>query len=410
MSINVVGLGMDPGVLPEEHEERIYLAQVLVGGERQLEWFEDHPAEKLLIKAPLEPVLQTIGERLQEGKEVVVVASGDPLYFGIAHTLIRRFGEGEVDILPNISSLQAAASRIKAPWQEVVSVSLHGRENMGELLSLLMQHDRVAALTDQRNIPSAIAQTLMERAVSENGSHRQPFMLWVFEDMESEKERVSRYTPEEAAQMSFSRLNMVLVERTAPSPGELRTGIPDEAFCCESRVITKWPVRAVGLAGLGPVPGDVVWDLGAGCGGVSIEAAAIIRRGRIFAVERRGGRVADIRRNVAKFGALIVEAVHGTAPECLEELPDPDKIFIGGGLSTTTELLDTAASRLKPGGRMVIHCVLLDSLALVISFLKQHFWPHEVTLIHPSQSHELAGDIHFKAHNPVFVISTSKPE
>ncbi|WP_167512522.1 precorrin-6y C5,15-methyltransferase (decarboxylating) subunit CbiE [Oceanidesulfovibrio marinus] len=410
MALYVVGLGMDPGTLPEEHEERIYLAQVLVGGERQLAWYDDHPAEKIVVKAPVDPILDTIAERLKEGKEVVVVASGDPLYFGIADTLVRRFGQGEVDILPNISSLQAAAARIKIPWQEVVSVSLHGRENMGELLSMLMLHDRVAVLTDRRNIPSAIAQTLLERAVDEDAPHKQPFMLWVFEDMESDRERVTRYTLDEAAQTSFSRLNMVLVERTMPPPDELRIGIPDEEFSCESRVITKWPVRAVGLAGLGPVPGDVIWDLGAGCGAVSIEAAAIIRRGRIVAVERRGGRVADIRRNVARFGALIVEPVHGTVPECLDELPDPDKIFIGGGLSTTSEMLEHSAARLSPGGRLVIHCVLLDTLALTKAFLKQNNWPHEVTLIHPSQSRELAGDMHFKAYNPVFIISANKPE
>lgn len=410
MALYVVGLGMDPGTLPEEHEERIYLAQVLVGGERQLAWYDDHPAEKIVVKAPVDPILDTIAERLKEGKEVVVVASGDPLYFGIADTLVRRFGQGDVDILPNISSLQAAAARIKIPWQEVVSVSLHGRENMGELLSMLMLHDRVAVLTDRRNIPSAIAQTLLERAVDEDAPHKQPFMLWVFEDMETDRERVTRYTLDEAAQTSFSRLNMVLVERTMPPSDELRIGIPDEEFSCESRVITKWPVRAVGLAGLGPVPGDVIWDLGAGCGAVSIEAAAIIRRGRIVAVERRGGRVADIRRNVARFGALIVEPVHGTVPECLDELPDPDKIFIGGGLSTTSEMLEHAAARLSPGGRLVIHCVLLDTLALAKAFLKQNNWPHEVTLIHPSQSRELAGDMHFKAYNPVFIISANKPE
>ncbi len=408
MAIHVVGLGMDPGSLPEEHEERIYLAQVLVGGARQLSWFDGHPAEQVPIVAPLERVLDTIQARLAEEKEVVVLASGDPLYFGVAETLVTRFGESEVRILPNVSTLQAVAGRLKIPWQHIPTVSLHGRKGMDELLAAIMAHQWVAVLTDKRNIPSAIAQAIRERALAPDNSDK-PFVLWVFEDLESEKERVGRYTLADAEQRSFSHLNMVLVERTAPPEKQLRLGIRDEDFHCESRVMTKWPVRAVGLAALGPAPDDVVWDVGAGCGAVSIEAAALMRRGVVCAMERRGARVTDIRANVARFGAYIVEPHHGVAPECFDDMPPPDKIFIGGGLSGDSTVLQEATVRLAPGGRIVIHCVLLDSLALAKAHFKELFWKHEATLIHPSQTHELAGDLHFQSQNPVFVICAEKP-
>jgi precorrin-6B C5,15-methyltransferase / cobalt-precorrin-6B C5,C15-methyltransferase len=402
MPIHVVGLGLDPENLPETHSEVVDSAHVLVGGARLLESFDDHPAEKLVIACPLEKVITEIGERENEATEVVVLADGDPLFYGIGARLVDAFGPESVRILPNVTTLQVAASRLKIPWQDVVTVSLHGREGFHALFTALQANEWVAVLTDARNIPSAIAQALEDKAGG-------VYSMWVFEDLETERERFERYTLAEAGRRTFSSLNVVLLERTGAAPCKLRLGIPDEEFATDRGVFTKGPARAVCIAELRLMPGDVMWDLGAGSGGVSVEAASL-NKGPVYAVEKNADRVALIRENVSRFGALNVEAVYGVMPACLADLPDPDKIFLGGGLAGKSEILPEILGRLRPGGRLVANCALLGSLSKVKQCLESMGWPLSVTLVQAAQSRELAGDLHMEAVNPIFVVAADKPE
>ncbi len=402
MSIHVVGLGMDPDLLPEQHAAVIDGAQVLVGGRRQLAQYDDHPAEKIVVTAPLRDVLDAIVRGENMGREVVVLADGDPLFFGIGARLVEEFGPEGVLVYPNVTSLQAAAARAKVPWQAVRAVSLHGRDDWRPLFGALRHGDWVGVLTDERNIPAAIAHRLLERGADW-------FAMWVFENLGAEDERFDRYTLTEAGEKNFSPLNLVLLERTGGAERMLRLGVPDDGYVSDRGLITKWPVRAAGIAALGPEPDNVVWDLGAGCGSVGLETCALLHNGEVYAVERNAGRVSMIRENRRRFGALSLEVVHGTMPGCLGELPDPHRVFIGGGLGSDAALLDTVCSRLLPGGRLVVHCVLLATLERVRAHVGALGWSAEITMLHAAVSSPLAGDVRLEGMNPVFIITVEKP-
>lgn len=402
MPIQVVGLGMDAEALPDLHSGIIDGAQVLVGGKRQLAMFDGHPATRLQVTAPLETVMAEIARHDNAGRDVVVLADGDPLFYGIGTRLVEEFGPDGVMLYPNVTSVQAAASRAKVPWQDVKAVSLHGRDDYATLFNALCTHDWIAILTDDRNIPAAIAQRLMDRGADW-------FSMWVFENLGGEEERFDRYSLAKAAAQSFSRLNLVLLERTGRSEKPLTLGTPDDDFISDKGLITKWPLRAAGIAALRLRSDDVLWDLGAGCGSVGIEASVIMHSGSVYAVERNGSRVGMIRENRRRFGALGVDVVHGTLPGCLRDLPDPTRIFIGGGLGKDTGVLDVVCPRLTPGGRLVIHCVLLGTLERVRSYLNDIGWSVEISMIQSSASSPLAGDIRLEGLNPVFVVAAEKP-
>ncbi len=399
--IHVVGLGMDPDNLPEHSSEVIEHAQVLCGGKAQLALFEDHPAEKLAIAAPLDGVIESLAARHASGLMVVVLADGDPLYYGIGATLIERLGPEEVTVYPGITALQTAAAKLKIPWSAVETVSLHGRTDWLPLYRALTRADFIAVYTDPVNVPAAVAQAILDKGCGH-------FVMWVLEDMESEAEQVRKLTLEEAARTSFSKLNLVLLERTGRPEVALTLGIPDDLLAKEKNLITKGPVRAAGLSALRITPGDTVWDLGAGCGAVAVEAASLAP-GRVLAVEKNVGRVGLIRENIRRTGAYAVEPVHGPMPRCLDDLPAPDRIFIGGGLSKNDAVLDLACDRLAPGGRLVCHVVLLATLERVRRNLAARGWPAFVTLVATAESRPLADDIHLAAHNPVFIVGADKP-
>ncbi len=403
MSIEVVGLGMDVHALPEYHKTAIAQAQVLVGGKRQLAIFKDHPAEKLLITAPLEPVLEHISRLNTQGRIVVVLADGDPLFFGIGERLLQTFGPDNVHILPNIAVVQTAAARVKAPWHNMATVSLHGRDDMRPLMQALMHNQWVCVLTDKQNTPASTAQWLLDREANW-------FCIWVCENMGQANEHVACYSLQEAAKRHFSQPNTILLERKGDPEKVLAPGIADGDLASDGTLLTKWPVRAAGLAALHCAHGMTVWDLGAGSGAMGLEASCLVDKGVVWCVERNAERVEHIRTNRRRFGALRVEVLHGIMPTCLDKLPNPDRIFLGGGLGTGEEVLRNACTRLKPGGRVVVHCVLLGSLQRAGAIFEALKWPYEIMQIQSSHTVPLANDLRFTARNPVFIIAAQHPE
>ena len=182
----------------------------------------------------------------------------------------------------------------------------------------------------------------------------------------------------------------------------------DESYVHERGMITKKEIRAVGLAELGIGPSDTVWDLGAGCGSVAIEASYLARDGKVFAVEKNRTRVEYIKENIRRTGAYLVEVVEGKMPHCLESLPDPDRIFLGGGMLGGAELIRIVCDRLKKGGRIVAHTVLLESLWSIKKHLEQLGWPFKIIEVNVARSSEISGSIRLEALNPVFIIRAEK--
>jgi precorrin-6Y C5,15-methyltransferase (decarboxylating) len=400
--VQVVGLGMSPEDLTPKALDIIRGAQVLVGGKRLLAYFTDHPADKLILGKDPENTIGTLPE-LARDRRVVVLASGDPNFYGIGPLVIKILGVENVVIHPNLTTVQAAAARLKMPWHEARVVSLHGR-GWEALEGALNEPGPLFIYTDPVHTPGAIAQRLLDRG-------RTQARLCVLEDMGAASERLSRLGLEEAVGRTFSPLNMVMLEQatvqknlSCATPG-LHLGMSEEAFSPERGLITKAEVRAVVLAKLALYPGQVLWDVGAGSGSVGLEASLLLGGGRILAIEKNPERAAQIAINRDKFRVANLEVICGQAPESLADLPAPDRVFIGGGGKNMADILRETLRRLRPQGLVVVSAALLETLEEARRFLLQKNWLVDVIQLQVSRAQPLSEGSYFKALNPVWIIT-----
>ncbi len=398
--IDVVGMGLNPDDLTPTHRRIIERAEVLIGGKRLIAFFADLPAEKKVIGRDLDEVIAYI-RRWMNRRSIVVLASGDPLFYGIGARLVEAFGPERVTIHPNISSVAAAFARIKEPWGDVRILSLHGRSDTGELLKALAETDRLAVLTDPERNPAWLARLILEAL---GGG----FRMAVMEALGSASERHAWYTLAAAAAMTFREPNIALLKReTRPTPGRrpLLLGTPDGEYEHDRGVITKSEVRAVALAKLQLAAGQVLWDLGAGSGSIGIEAALLIGSGRIVAVEKNARRIEQIKANARRFGVRNLRVVHARLPDALKRLPKPDRIFLGGGGRDLPEIISAAARQLKPEGVMVINLVLLQNVHDSAAALRNLGFATEIVQVQIHRSEPMPWSERLEALNPVWIIS-----
>lgn len=404
--IVVLGLGIaPPASLSRAYDPVIKAAEILVGGRRQLAAFPDAPGERLYISADLESLCRRLETEQQRGRRIVVLADGDPLLYGIGATLLRRLGRGALSFLPGISALQAACARLGFPWQDLRCLSLHGRDDFRPLHHAVLSGLPFCVLTDSRITPADIARHLLDRGSS-------AYRLSCFEQMETPDESCRNLTLEEAAKAVFSPVCTTLFCPDSPPDERLHLGLDEHLLRSQGSLMTKPAVRAAALSLLRIAPGHCVWDIGAGSGAVALEAAALARQGSVYAVERLPRRLAHIRENRRRVGAVQVEIIAGEAPACLTALPQPQRIFVGGGLSGAAgkTLLTALMQRLAPGGRLVVSAVLLDTLHQTVQHLQQAGWNPTVNAVHSAVSRPLGKGLHLYAHNPVFLISAAMPE
>jgi precorrin-6Y C5,15-methyltransferase (decarboxylating) len=400
MPVHVVGLGMSPEDLTPQAREIIREAQVLIGGRRLLGYFPEHPARKITMGKDPEATLAQI-PALAADKRVVVLASGDPLYYGVGPLVVKVLGANQVVVHPNITAVQAACARLQIAWQDAQIISLHGRA-WEPLAAALGRAGKLIIYTDPEHTPGAIARFLLERGQRDS-------RLCVLEDLGQTTERLTWLSPEEAREREFSPLNVVVIlsatEQQTEGPPRLHLGLAEEAFAHQRGLITKAEIRAVVLAKLELYPGMVLWDVGAGCGSVGLEASLLLPGGRIYAVEQEAERAAQIRANGAKFGVGNLEVVCGHAPEALSGLPAPRRVFIGGGGRDLAEILKTVLGRLQGQGRVVLTATLLETLDTAREVLTQNGWEMEVVQLQVSRSRPLAGGSFMQALNPVWIVT-----
>ena len=402
--VTVLGMGLLPRV-PPPFMQLVKESDVLVAGQLLLEQFAELKAEKIAVRSPVEEVLQRIVMLREQGKSITVLADGDPLFFGLGASLTRLFPPDALRIAPGISSLQEACARLCLPWHNVRCVSLHGRHSFDQLASAIAGAQSLCLLTDTANNPSRIAAFLLDRGIDW-------FTMHVFERMRHEDELVRSCALAQAASLSFGPACTILLVASAPARLPF-LGIPDTALAHEGELFTKEAVRAAALARLRIRPGYLLWDIGAGSGAVALEACALAHRGRVFAIEQNPARILCMEENRRRFGAANMEIVHGCAPECLAKLPDPDAIFVGGGLGkseATPALLGELCARLKAGGRLLLSCILMGSLERSRAFFAEQGWPIELTSLQATKSSPLGQDLRLAALNPVFLLSTQKRE
>jgi len=395
----VIGVGLSREDLTERHLALIRGAGLLVGGRRHLEWFADLPVEKLFVTRELDALLETI-RRERERRRVVVLASGDPLCFGLGTRLAEALGREHLEFHPNVSAVAGAFARLGEPWQAAALVSLHGREGSAALADALVRARRVAVFTDAARSPAWVGEFVLRRGLTDA-------RLWVFERLGEGDERCRCLTPAEAAAGSFAEPNLVVVG-LEPSPGVPFLGVPEDRLAHEAGLITKAEVRAVAIARLQPGPGQVLWDLGAGSGAVGLEAGRLMPGGQVWAVEQHPARAAQIRENRRRLGAWYLEVVEARLPGGLEALPDPDRVFLGGGGDGLSDIVAAAARRLRPGGRVVVNTVVLERVAAAMAALRAAGLSADAVQVQISRSRPMPGGQRLEALNPVWVMTGSR--
>lgn len=304
-------------------------------------------------------------DQLQGQGQAVVLASGDPLWFGIGRLLIQGLGSERLRFHPAPCSLQLAFSRLARPWQNAAWISLHGRDP-GALAARLQQRpEALAVLTD----PSRGGVKEVRELLRASGLE-QAYGLWLCERLGHSGERVQRLAPSAALPADLDPLHLVvlLAEVPAPAPPESLPllGIADGAYLQHPDrpgLMTKREVRVQLLAELELPAAGVLWDLGAGVGSIGLEALRLRPGLQLWALEQRGGSAELIRANAQRLGVVPAGVIEGRAPEALSELPDPDRVLIGGGGRDRAALLRAVLDRLKPAGIVVIPLATVEALA-----------------------------------------------
>ncbi len=394
---------MSPADLTSAHLDLIHQANVLVGGKRHLNYFENLPCEKIEISGGLRSVVEKIRDRMP-AKNVVVLASGDPLYYGIGAYIIGVIEAQNVKIHPNVSSVAAAFARIGQSWNDAFVISFHGSSREHNLPRILATNDKIAVYTDPKHNPSWLAGRLKQLGISDVD-------FWVFEQLGDPSENYGRCTLAQAMQTVYQEPNIVLLIRKKDSSSFRRTiyaGMPDDGFKHENGLITKSEIRAVSIAKLALGPGMTLWDLGAGSGSISIEASAFLNGGRIFAVERNKSRIDCILENRRRFGATGLTVIEAELPDGLADLPAPDRIFIGGGGRKLADITAAAAHCLKPGGILVVNTVLLENLEAVTTIFRKTAFEADIVQIQVSRGKKMPWGRRLEALNPVWIVSGIK--
>ncbi|MER8181987.1 precorrin-6y C5,15-methyltransferase (decarboxylating) subunit CbiE [Kitasatospora sp. NPDC094015] len=365
-AITVVGIGADGWAgLSEVGRAALREAGAVIGGPRQLELLPPEvAAERLAWPSPLRPAVPGL-LAAHRGRHLAVLASGDPMFYGIGRTLAELAGPDALRVLPHPSSVSYACARLGLPLEEAEVVSLVGRP-LDSLAAALYPGRTVLVLSAGADTPARVAALLAARGYG-------PSRLRVLEQLGSPAERQLAGTAADWPHPPGDPLNVIAVD-CAPEPGtpraQLVPGRPDSAFESDGQ-LTKRHVRAATLASLAPAPGELLWDVGGGSGSIGIEWLRAHRSCRAVAVERDPVRAERITRNAAALGVPRLQVVSGAAPAALAGLPTPDAVFIGGGL-TAPGLLAACWAALPAGGRLVANTVTLESEALLTEWYRRH--------------------------------------
>ncbi|MEV6958337.1 precorrin-6y C5,15-methyltransferase (decarboxylating) subunit CbiE [Streptomyces sp. NPDC051207] len=384
-------------------------AGLVVGGRRHLDAARLPDTAERVVLGPLAPALDAVARHLDKGGvdgRVVVLASGDPGFFGIVRALAERFGPDRLDVRPGVSSVAAAFARLGLPWDDAVVVSAHGRD-LRTAVNVCRARPKVAVLTGPGAGPAELGAELAFCGR----------VLVVASALGSADERVERVTPAEAAARDWGAdVSVVLCLDEARALGGVRTvagppappagwALEEAAFAHRDSMITKFEVRALALARLGPRLGDLVWDIGAGSGSVAVECARL--GAAVTAVEQTADGVERVRANAATHG-VDVRVVHGAAPTVLSDLADPDAVFVGGGGRELPGIVTACARRARR--TVVVALAALDRVPAVRDALTRAGLDCDGVLLQSSRLAPLPGDVtRLAATNPVFLLWGDRP-
>lgn len=399
--LHVIGLGVtETAQLSQEASRALQSSEWVIGSERQLATVEITANQQAIVLPKLAELKQLLIEN--HDKTIALLASGDPLYFGIGRWLKQNFVEQKLCFYPAISSIQAACHSIGLSLQDAKVISLHGRP-LYSLKRHLSQHRYLVILTDQYSHPKALAQICMETGFTDS-------RLWVCEKLGYDEQQVCCFEVSEliAQDISFDPLHVSILEVQGQSsylPNSL--GVPDQDFITDAEngkgMLTKREVRLAILGLLQPSYQDIAWDIGAGCGGVAVEWALAQQQAKVYAIEHNAERLACLAQNQQRFGVIDnLNIVSGRAPEALNDLPAANKVFIGGSDGELAELLKLCWEQLPKQGVLVGSTVTETSKQIYLQFadtLKDN--QVETLQIATSKGGKLAGQWIYRPSLPV---------
>ncbi len=427
--------------LPPNLLKRITPADVLVGGLRHLDYFPHFKQETITIEANIPTVVERLKQATASQQQVVVLASGDPLYYGIGATLRRYFPARQLEIIPSPTAFQMAFAALAEPWHDALLLSAHGRPLADVVTQLISLHEdlppenspirdinapKAAILTDNQHTPAVIAQALLAQGLSRHSR------CAVCENLGSAEQRVVQTRLGEVGQHSYASLNVFVVwaggdvkegfrnqglgardqelgSSICQSPNLLipqssPPGLPDEAFSTSAGQLTKREIRLLSLAELALQPHEIMWDIGAGSGAVAIEAARSQPTAIVYAIEKRAEMYRYGQENLRRFPAPNMQLSQGIAPANLLDWPQPHAVFIGGSGGKLADIISLAIDRLHPHGRLVINLATLHNLHTV----QQQLPTATISQIQINRGVPVLEMTRFKALNPIFIITWRK--
>ncbi len=415
--VHIIGVGSDGlAGLTARARDLLSSAEVVFGSDNALALVPELRAERRQLGPDLPGAVAALSEFFQRPRKGVILATGDPLFYGVARYLCDRLGKDHFEVIPHVSSMQLAFARIKESWEEAYLTNLASHP-LGSVLDRIRTAETVGLFTSEQEGPPQVARELLARGIDY-------FRAYVCENLGGPDERVTQGELGDVAAMEFAPLNVMILKRKPDRPDRpsspdsfLRFGNPDDVFAQsrpKSGLVTQAEVRALALAQMGLRPGDVVWDVGAGSGSVAIEAARLCEPGTVFAIEQDAADYHLILANAETFGVRNLKAVHGTAPGVFAGLPAPDAAFVGGTGHEVARLLQAAFGCLRPGGRLVVNVATLESLSTTYATLKELAAPGEagrvrVLMVSVARGVEQLETLRFESVNPTFLLGVSRP-
>ena len=407
--IHVIGIGDDGlAALPASVRELITGAEVLLGTERTLSLADGSKAEQKALPTDLNQLVKLLESA--GNKRIVMLVHGDPMFYGLARYVSERLGKERFVVVPHVSSMQLAFARVMETWEEAYLTNI-ANHPLDAVLEKIRTAQKVGLFTTDQCGPADVAKALLGRKIDY-------FTAYVCENLGARDERVTRGSLQEIAAQEFDPLNVMILVRDPNAPdrpteaiGRRLFGNPDEAFLQskpQQGLLTPAEVRAIALAQMDIAPSSTVWDVGAGSGSVSIEAAQMAHDGSVYAIEMDAAEHTLIRENAERFGVANVNAVLGRAPEAFEELPDPDAVFIAGAGREVLRLTEAAYTRLRKGGRLVVNTTSIDHLSELRQKLGKHS-PHvQVWMINLSRGTDQLDRLTFEPLKPSFLLAVTK--
>jgi precorrin-6Y C5,15-methyltransferase (decarboxylating) len=407
--IHILGIGDDGTAgLTSNARQLIDEAELLLGAEYTLALVPQSKAERFALGSNLEQAVARLNAAAQQ--RAVVLASGDPLFYGTARYLCERIGKEHFDVVPHVSSMQLAFARVKESWEEAYLTNL-ANHAIDAVLEKIRVAEKVGLFTSEAHTPARVAQALVDRKIDY-------FSCYVCENLGSPDERVTQGELAEIAAHDFAPLNvMILVrkphvpDRPAEALGKRLFGNPDQLFLQskpKSGLLTPAEVRSIALAEMDLGERSVVWDIGAGSGSVAVEAAQLSPGGTTYAIEMDQEDHSLILANAQRLAVKNLVPVLGRAPEAWRDLPEPDAVFLGGTGRELGSLVELAYQRLRTGGRLVANVGSIDNLADVHATLQRVESDVKVWMINVARGTYQLERVRFDALNPSFLLAVVK--